>query len=526
MACINPGLDTRLRETETKPRTSHVEALKSSSIIGGSTGIVMLVRMVRTKVIAVVLGPGGVGLEAIYDSVVTFSRTLFDLGVTSSGVRQIAAAVGSGDDQSVSRTVFTLRRACIVLGVIGAVSLFLARGSVSQLAFGGAEQSSAIGILSIILLLRAVGAGQGALLQGMRRIGDLAKVNMLGALIGTAVSVPIVLVWGREGIPYYMVLAAGGAVVVSWSFARRVQIRALAASFSQVMREASDLLRLGLAFLSSALMSTGALFLLRVMVTRREGAEGAGQFQAASSLSMVYVGFILQAMGTDFYPRLTAVAGDNARCNQLVNEQAEVSLLLALPGIVGTLAFAPWVVRLFYSGQFDVAAQILCWQMAGMLLRVISWPMGFILLAKGRGTLFVLTDAAAWTTYVVLAWLGLRWFGLPGTGMAFFCLYLFHIIMIYTVVRRCSQFQWSGANIRFGLLGVATVGTALFARLALTEPWAMGLGAGLTVLISVLALRSLIAILGRERVNRLFRRLRLPFSLGSGGRPPGDGDGN
>ncbi len=56
-------------------------------------------------------------------------------------------------------------------------------------------------------------------------------------------------------------------------------------------------------------MTTGALFLLRVFVARQEGVYGAGQFQAASALSMVYVGFVLQAMGTDFYPRLTVVAG-------------------------------------------------------------------------------------------------------------------------------------------------------------------------------------------------------------------------
>ena len=39
--------------------TSHAEALKSTSIIGGSTVIVMLIRILRTKVLAILLGPGG-----------------------------------------------------------------------------------------------------------------------------------------------------------------------------------------------------------------------------------------------------------------------------------------------------------------------------------------------------------------------------------------------------------------------------------------------------------------------------------
>ena len=195
-------------------------------------------------------------------------------------------------------------------------------------------------------------------------------------------------------------------------------------------------------------MSTGALFLLRVFVTREFGVDGAGQFQAANAISMVYVGFVLQAMGTDFYPRLTAVADDNRRCNKLVNEQAEISILLALPGVLATLAFAPWVIHFFYSSKFDIAGQILCWQVAGMFLRVLSWPMGFIVLAKGRAAVLFWTDLAAYSVYVALGWFGLKLFGLPGTGMAFLGLYIFHWCMIFAVVRRMSGFSWSSANLR------------------------------------------------------------------------------
>ena len=88
-------------------------------------------------------------------------------------------------------------------------------------------------------------------------------------------------------------------------------------------------------------------------------------------------------MGADFFPRLTAVAQDNSECNRLVNEQAEVGLLLAGPGVLGTLTFAPLVIQLFYSARFGPAVEILRWICLGMMLRVASWPMGYILLAKG-----------------------------------------------------------------------------------------------------------------------------------------------
>lgn len=506
------ALEPCLSVTETKPEmTSHAEALKSTSIIGGSTVIVMLIRMLRTKVLAILLGPAGIGLEAIYDSVITLSKTAVDLGISGSGVRQIASAVGSGSQPVIAITVFTLRRVCLVLGITGATALFLSRELVGRLAFGNADHASDIGLLSIILLFGALMGGQQALLQGMRRIGDLAKMNILGAVVGAVVSIPIVYVWGRAGIPTYMVLGAGIGELVAWSYARRVRIERVRIPFRQVALEARSLLKLGLVFLSSGLMTAGALFLLRVFVTRQEGVNGVGQFQAANSLAMVYVGFVLQAMGTDFYPRLTAVAHDNRRCNQLVNEQAEISILLALPGVLATLALAPWVIQIFYSSRFDKAAEILCWQVAGMFLRVNSWPMGFIVLAKGRAAALFWTDLAAYSVYVGLGWVGLKCFGLPGTGMAFLGLYAFHWCLIYAVVRRMSGFALSPINIKLSLLGVTACAITLCARLILDEPWATAIGCTLAFGIGLYTMRTLIRLVGIDKITRYLRKIRLSF---------------
>ena len=266
-----------------------------------------------------------------------------------------------------------------------------------------------------------------------------------------------------------MVLTAAVGALVSWSYARRVRIEPVKVPLRQVGSEAASLLRLGLAFVSTGLMSTGALFLLRIFVTRETGVDGAGQFQAANAISMIYVGFVLQAMGTDFYPRLTAVAHDNRRCNKLVNEQAEISILLALPGVLATLALSPWVIQFFYSGKFHIAGEILCWQVAGMFLRVLSWPMGFIVVAKGRAAVLFWTDLAAYSVYVALGWFGLRFFGLPGTGMAFLGLYIFHCCMIFIIVRRMTGFSWSPANVRLSLIGVVAACHHTLVRLVLSR---------------------------------------------------------
>jgi enterobacterial common antigen flippase len=499
--------------------SSRAEALRSTSIIGGSSVVMLLIRMVRTKIIAVVLGPGGVGLEALFDSIVTLARTMFDGGFGPAGVRQIAAASETGGIGAAARTAFVLRRVYLVLGVAGMLIVYASRAAISRVVFGSDEQSAAIGLLSLTLLCTAAAGAQGVVLNGLRRIGDLARVNVWGTLAGAVISVPIVLVWGRAGIAPSMVLTAAATLLVSSYYVRRVQLPAVWLPSQEVLRHARPLMKLGAAFLVTSLMGTGTILVLRVMVTRQAGIDAAGYFQAASALSMVYVGFILTAMGTDYFPRLTAVADDHVRCNRMVNDQSEVSFLLALPGILATVALAPWVVTLLYSDRFLVASDILMWQMAGMFLRLAAWPMGYILMAKGRGTTFVLADALAWSIYVGLAWVGLHAVGLAGVGMAFLGCYAAYTLLIYLVVREVTGFSWSRANVRLLMTGGVSITCAFVIRRWAPDPWATILGSVLSMMVGLHCLRAIVGIPGLESVHRrlprwLVRLVAVPVSPG------------
>src|SRR5512137_2351256 len=89
---------------------SYGQILKSSALIGGSSVVNIGLGIVRVKAMALLLGPGGVGLLGIYGSIADLARTIAGMGINSSGVRQIAEAMSTGDMQRIARTVMTLRR--------------------------------------------------------------------------------------------------------------------------------------------------------------------------------------------------------------------------------------------------------------------------------------------------------------------------------------------------------------------------------------------------------------------------------
>jgi enterobacterial common antigen flippase len=413
----------------------------------------------------------------VFTAVTDLARSVAQLGVNASGVRQIAEAVGSNDEQRVARTVTVLRRVAVLLGLLGMASLIVLSRQVSQWAFGGEQHVDAIAWLSLAVFFRLVADGQAALFQGMRRIADLAKIGVLGALAGAVASIALAALLGEQGVVPGLIATAAVATLISWRYARTVRVQHVRMSGSEVRDEAGSLLKLGLAFMASALLMTGAAFAVRAIVLQHSGVDAAGLYQAAWTLGGMYVGFVLQAMGTDFYPRLVGMIDDRAHSNRIVNEQAQVSLLLAGPGVIATLVFAAPVVTAFYSKEFALAIDALRWICLGMALRVVTWPMGYIIVARNRRLVFFATEFAWTVVNVGLSWMCIARFGLTGAGMAFLGSYVFHGLMVYVVVRHMQGFRWTAQTWQHGWMFVASIGGVFAAFQFLPTAWALSAGA-------------------------------------------------
>jgi enterobacterial common antigen flippase len=504
-----------VNEERPAEKGTYGQILKSSALVGGSSILNIGIGIVRTKAMAVLLGPAGFGLFGLYGSIVTLAQTLGGMGINSSGVRQIAEAVSTDDVECVAKTTLVLRKISIALGVLGTLVLIIFSHQISALTFGTDRFARAVSILSLAVFFGLVSAGQTALIQGMRRIGELAKIAVLGAFLGTLVSIPLVYFLRDRGVVPSLVAIAGMTTLTSWWYSRRIRIQMPSIMFSEVMKETGALLKLGFAFMSSSLLTMGVAFVVRITVLRKVGYEATGLYQSAWTLGGLYVGFILQAMGADFYPRLTASAKDNKACNRLVNEQAQVGLLLAGPGVIATLTFAPLVIALFYSAKFGAAVGILRWVCLGTILQVVTWPMGFIIVAKAKQSLFVGCEVAWAIVSLGLAWICVSRFGLDGVGIAFFGSYIFHGFLIYGVVHHISGFRWSKQNERTGLIFLLVIALVFCGFYVLPFFVAASLGAIAAIISGIYSVRTLVDLISFDQIPYPIQKILMRFGLGA-----------
>src|ERR1700694_5970946 len=122
---VDPPLESapEAGQVEKADKSTYGQILKSTALIGGSSAVNIVIGIVRTKAMAMLLGPAGFGFFGLYGSIANLTQSIAGMGINSSGVRQIAEAVGSGDTERIARTAAVLRRISILLGLLGALLL-------------------------------------------------------------------------------------------------------------------------------------------------------------------------------------------------------------------------------------------------------------------------------------------------------------------------------------------------------------------------------------------------------------------
>jgi PST family polysaccharide transporter len=268
------------------------------------------------------------------------------------------------------------------------------------------------------------------------------------------------------------------------------------------------MVRLGLAMMFSSLMVSAVTYATVALITKQEGTNAVGLYSAAFTLSGIFVNFVLSAMAADYYPRLTSVATNRIEMSRLVNEQTEIAILLALPGLIFTLAFSPWLIEILYSREFLHATELLHWFILGCMGRVISWPLGFVILALGKGRWFLLTETSFNLMHFTMIVVGLNYFGLEGVSVAFFLMYLSYIAAVYLVCNHLIGFVWSAEGKRIAIVALIALGAIFFLCRYLPIGSANLAGFGFTLATVLFSLRGLINRMGaRNRFVRLLLKV-------------------
>lgn len=419
------------------------QILKSTFLIGGSSFITMALGFFKTKIIAVLLGPSGIGFMSMLNVLQQLIATVFCLGINSSGIRQLSTYKNNKRKQY--QIILLIISLGSFLGLICYLFVLVSAPILSQLSFKDKKYSKDISLLAVSISLIVLSNCLLCVVQGLQKIKIVALVNIISAILGTLFGIIIIQIFKYKGIVLSLIVSSFVISLVSFVYVYKyIKKEALDLDLYYWVKEVKDLVNLGLPIMLSSIVSIGAAYILRIFLIQKTNISIVGQYQAAYIISGIFVNFILNAMGTDYFPRLSSLSENKVAFIATINSQAKVSLLLSLPAIAFTLAFSDLIVSLLYSREFFTSIKIIEWSVYGILGKVATWPLSYILLAKSKGILYFITELFTGLLNLVLIIFLVDKAGIEGAGLAFSLLYSVYFFFISFIVFLKFRIMYSG----------------------------------------------------------------------------------
>jgi O-antigen/teichoic acid export membrane protein len=426
---------------------SYKKIFKTTSIFGGVQVFNIIIALLRSKAVAIFLGPAGFGVMSLFNTTINLMTGFTNFGLGTSAVKDIASASSLGDDDKLTKTVALFRKLVWITGSFGFILTLVTAPLLSKLAFGNRNYTTAFMLLSITLLFSQLSAGQSVILRGLRKIQYLAKASVFGSILGLVISLPLYYFFDKQGIVPAMILTSLSVLYLTWYYASKLQIPSARVEVKTIKLEGMEMVKMGFLISMSGLIGMGSSYLLRIYISNIGSIEDVGLFSAGFSLISTYVGMVFTAMSTDYYPRLSTVAHDNHACRQQINQQIEIALLIIAPILTVFLVFIKLGIILLYSQDFVSIINMVQWAALGVFFQALSWSIGFVFLAKGASQTFFWNELIAYSYMLILNALGYYLFGLTGLGISFLLGYILHFLQMYLVSRSMYFFRFNKKTI-------------------------------------------------------------------------------
>ncbi len=412
---------------ENDEQYSHV--LKFTGLFGGVQGLNVVIGLVRNKFVALLLGPGGMGLVSLFNTTVQLISQATHLGISFSAVRHISEYYDAENTEKVAHYVKVVRGWCLLTALVGMLVCIVLGPFLSSATFSWGDHTLHFILLAPAIGMIAITGGETAILKGQRKLGALALVQIVAALASLVISIPIYYFFWQAGIVPVIVLMAFVTMCATLWFSLRLFPLQFGGTYG-ILGEGMEMVRLGVAYTLAAVIGTASEMLIRSYLNVVGDLDVLGLYNAGYMLTITYAGMVFSAMETDYYPRLSAVQHDIRATNETVNRQMEVSLLLVSPMLAALIIALPVVVPLLFSQEFLPVVGMAQVAALAMYMKVLTLPVAYITLARGYSLSYLFLETSYFVAFVILIFFGYRYWGLFGTGVAITLAHVFEFLLV------------------------------------------------------------------------------------------------
>jgi O-antigen/teichoic acid export membrane protein len=410
-----------------------VSFFKTSFWGGLATGVTMLCGLITTKYVAVIIGPAGMAYVGQFTNVTVVLALLATAACVSGVVKYVAEHKNFEVRKAIIANAFLLSAICLVLTafIVAVCSTLLAANVFNDHSFW-----DVFVIYALLLAFPTFNTIAAGIFNGLQQIRLMATLNITAAIINVVVVVVCANLFGLKGV---LLANAGSGLLAFFAYRHFLKKNDLLPGirlFQSLDRTYVKLL-LGYSAMNivSGLLAPSIQLFVRTKLLHNYDASTAGLWQANTRLSDYYLNFVYTVIGIYYLPKLSEITEPRA-----LKREIRLGYARILPAVI-IITLVIWfsreyIVKILLTNEFIDMLVLLKWQLIGDVIKIASWILAYLMVAKAMKKMFIGTELVFSTTFVLFNFLFINQYGLVGTVYAFALNYFLYLLTLVVLLRK------------------------------------------------------------------------------------------
>lgn len=403
--------------------------LKTSFLTGISTVIRVITAFIVNKIVAVYIGPSGLALIGQFQNFITIIMT-FSNGAINSGIVKYTAEYYD-DPPKRSKMLSTALLISVVCSIVVSLILIIFNQPLAISLLKDVKYSSIFIIFGFTLVIFSLNTFFVSVLNGYKEIKKFISLNIVSSIVGLIFTSVLVLYWGLYGALLSYVTAQTVVFIVTIFFVIKSEwfnIKDFMVGYN--WDNVKKLGKFSLMAIITALTVPVSQILIRNYIVDEISLDAAGYWQGVWRISDVYLMLVTTPLSVYYLPRLAEIK-DTEELRKEIFSGYKIIMPIIILMAIGIYIFKVPIIELFFTEKFMQMKDLFTFQLIGDVIKIASWLLGFIMVAKAMTRYFVATEIIFSITFVVLSMFFINKFGLIGVTQAFALNYFLYSLAMF-----------------------------------------------------------------------------------------------
>jgi PST family polysaccharide transporter len=435
-----------------------MEDLRERAIRGGLARILaqaanFSIRLGSLGVLAHLLTPQDFGLVGMVTAVTGFLNVFRDFGLSAASIQRATVT------QEQMSTLFWVN--VLFGGALAAIALALA--PLIARFYHQPDLVWVTGVIAIGFLFNGMGVQHSSLLQRQMRFQELALIDIVSLIVGTAVAIPM----AKFGYGYWALVAMTVSLPITGTLGYWIA-SSWVPGLPRKRVGMRSMMRFGGATTLNGLVSYVAYNVEKVLLGRYWGAEAIGNYGRAYQLISIPTDNLNSAVGQVAFSALSRLQAEPEKLKKYFLQGYSLVLAMTVPVTIGCALYADALVYVLLGPKWNDVVEVFRLLAPTILVFAASRPLGWLLDSLGlveRGLKIALVSAPL---MVVGCLIGLP-YGPKGVALAYSVVMTLRVVPIIAWAVHGTPISVREVLRAFGLpLGACVIAAALTSALQLT----------------------------------------------------------